>query len=115
LYVPGWIGIPARWGAAGLTASAGIAGWVEFLLLRRSLDRRIGPARLPAGYVLRLWIPGLLGAAAGWGVLLLLGDRFGPIATAVAVLLPFGIVYLGGTLLLKVPLALRLAGRISAV
>lgn len=115
LYVPGWIGIPARWGAAGLTASAGIAGWVEFLLLRRSLDRRIGPARLPAGYVLKLWIPGILGAAAGWGVLLLLGDRLGPIATAVAALLPFGIVYLGGTLLFKVPLALRLAGRISAV
>ena len=26
LHLPGWLGIPARWGAAGLTASAGIAG-----------------------------------------------------------------------------------------
>jgi hypothetical protein len=84
-------------------------------LLRRSLDRRIGPARLPAGYVVKLWIPGILGAAAGWGVLLLLADRLGPIATAIAVLLPFGFVYLVGTLLFKIPLALRLAGRISAV
>lgn len=115
LHVPGWLGIPARWGAVGLTASAGIAGWVEFLLLRRGLDRRVGATRLPAGYALRLWIPGLLAVGAGWGVLTLLAGRLGPIATAGAVLLPFGIVYLGGTLVLKVPLALRLAGRISAV
>lgn len=115
LHLPGWLGIPARWGAVGLTASAGVAGWVEFLLLRRSLDRRVGPTRFPAGYVLKLWAPGLLAVGAGWGVLLLLGSRLGPIATAMAVLLPFGLVYLGGTLLLGVPLALRLAGRLSAV
>ena len=30
------------WGAAGLTASAGSAGWVEMLLLRRTLNARIG-------------------------------------------------------------------------
>jgi putative peptidoglycan lipid II flippase len=115
LHLPGWLGIPARWGAAGLTVSAGIAGWVEFLLLRRSLDRRVGSTRLPAGYAVKLWIPGLLAVAASWGVLLLEAGRLGPIARAALVLLPFGIVYLGGTLLLKVPLALRLAGRISAV
>jgi putative peptidoglycan lipid II flippase len=115
LHLPGWLGIPSRWGAAGLTGSAGIAGWVEFLLLRRSLDRRVGTTRLPAGYVLKLWVPGLLAAGTGWAVLLLLADRLGPIATATAVLLPFGIVYLGGTLLFRVPLALRLAGRASAV
>ena len=28
--LPVWIGIDPRWGAAGLTASAGVAGWVEF-------------------------------------------------------------------------------------
>jgi putative peptidoglycan lipid II flippase len=111
LQLPGWLGISPRWGAAGLTASAGIAGWLEFHLLRRSLDRRIGATRLPPGYAPRLWAPALLGAGAGWGVLLLLGDRLGPIATAVAVLLPFGMMYLGGTLLLRVPLARRLIGR----
>jgi len=111
LQLPGALGIPARWGAAGLTASAGIAGWLEFLLLRKSLDLRIGPTRLPPGYATRLWLPALMAAAAGWGVLLLLGGRAGPIATAVAVLLPFGAVYLAGTLLLRVPLAHRLIGR----
>ena len=111
LQLPAILGIPARWGAAGLTASAGIAGWLEFLLLRGSLDRRIGVTRLSPGYAFRLWGPALLAAGAGWGILLLLRDRLGPIATAVAVLLPFGAVYLAGTLLLRVPLAHRLIGR----
>jgi len=37
LYVPRWLGLHPNWGIAGLTASAGIAGWVEFVLLRRGL------------------------------------------------------------------------------
>jgi putative peptidoglycan lipid II flippase len=111
LELPGLLNLEPRWGAAGLTASAGLAGWVEFLLLRRGLDRRIGSTRLSAGYAARLWAPALLAAAVGWGVLLVLRDRVGPIATALAVLLPFGIVYLAGTLALRVPLARRLLGR----
>ena len=61
-----WLGVPALWGAAGLTASAGIAGWVEMLLLRRTLNRRIGHTGLPASYLARLWIAA--GSAAGVGV-----------------------------------------------
>ncbi len=112
VHLPGWLGIDAGWGTAGLTASAGVAGWVEFLLLRRGLDRRIGATRLPAGYALRLWAPALLAGAGGWGVLLQLHGRLGPVATAGAVLIPFGAVYWGGTLLLRVPLARELTGRI---
>jgi putative peptidoglycan lipid II flippase len=111
LQLPGLLNLEPRWGAAGLTASAGLAGWVEFLLLRRGMDRRIGSTRLSAGYAARLWVPALLAAAAGWGILLLLRDRVGPIATALAVLLPFGLIYLAGTLALRVPLARRVLGR----
>jgi putative peptidoglycan lipid II flippase len=111
IHLPGLLHVASRWGAAGLTASAGLAGWVEFLLLRSSIDRRIGPTRLSAGYAARLWGPALLGAALGWGVLLLLNGRTSPIATALLVLLPFGAVYFAGTLLLRVPLARRLIGK----
>ena len=45
--LPRWLGIDPRWGVAGLTASAGIAGWVEFTLLRQPLNRRIGATGLP--------------------------------------------------------------------
>ena len=111
LHGPALIGVPARWGAAGLTGSAGVAGWVEFILLRRSLDRRIGPTRLAPGYAIRLWAAAVVAGGAGWGMLFLVSDRLGPIATALVVLLPFGFVYLAGTLALRVPLAVRLAGR----
>ena len=62
--LPGWLGIAPRWGAAGLTASAGVAGWVEFWLLRRTLNRRIGPTGLPRSLVAKLWAAAAAGAAA---------------------------------------------------
>ena len=50
IVLPPRLGIDPRWGAAGLTASAGVAGWIEFALLRASLNRRIGRTGL-AGVV----------------------------------------------------------------
>src|SRR5260370_1083643 len=47
LYLPGLLHVDARFGAAGLTASAGAAGWIEVLLLRRGLRRPIGDVHLP--------------------------------------------------------------------
>jgi len=74
LPLPRMIGIGQAWGAAGLTASAGVAGWVEFTLLRRTLNRRIGRTGLPASLVARLWASAAVAAAAGWGVKLALGE-----------------------------------------
>ena len=45
LPLPRQLGIDPRWGAAGLTASAGIAGWVEFACCAAPLNRRIGADR----------------------------------------------------------------------
>src|SRR5918992_930253 len=42
IHLPGLIGVDARLGAAGITIASGVAGWAEFVLLRRSLNRRIG-------------------------------------------------------------------------
>src|SRR5205823_2029229 len=53
--LPRAIGISEAWGAAGLTASAGIAGWVEMLMLRRTLNSRIGSTGLPFDYITKLW------------------------------------------------------------
>jgi putative peptidoglycan lipid II flippase len=103
--LPGLVGLPARWGAVGLTASAGLAGWIEFLLLRRSLHRRIGPTRVPAAYLGRLWAPALLAGGVATLVLLVAPEAIHPVARAALVLIPFAIVYLVGTALLGVPLA----------
>ncbi len=90
---PRWIGVDPRWGVAGLTASAGIAAWVEYSLLRRTLNLRIGETGLPAALAGKLWIAAAAGAAAGWAVKLAIGPH-GPIPSAAAILGAYGVVYL---------------------
>jgi putative peptidoglycan lipid II flippase len=66
IWAPRWLGIETRWGVAGLTASAGVAGWVEFALLRRALNARIGRTGLPATLVAKLWGSAALAAGLAW-------------------------------------------------
>jgi putative peptidoglycan lipid II flippase len=101
IWVPRWLGIEQRWGAAGLTASAGIAGWVEFTLLRRTLNTRIGRTGLSASLTLKLWTAAAAGALAGWGVKLAIGS-VDPKLEAVLVLLPYGLLYFAIAWLLRV-------------
>jgi putative peptidoglycan lipid II flippase len=89
---PFWLGLDPLWGAAGLTVSASAAGWVEYLLLRRSLNRRIGPTGLALDYQLTIWFGALAAAAAGWGTRLAVPPLH-PIAQAVVVLVPYGVVF----------------------
>ncbi len=102
LYVPHWLGIDEKWGVAGLTASAGIAGWVEFALLRHALGDRIGKTGIPADFVVKLWLTAGIGAGLGYAVKLALGVAH-PVWLAVVVLALYGIVYFGGTSLLGIP------------
>jgi putative peptidoglycan lipid II flippase len=92
--VPGWIGIDPRWGVAGLTASAGVAGWVEFTLLRRGMHRRLGSGPPVSGFLAKLWFAAALAVAVG-SVGRLTPFAAHPIYGAIATLGPFGLVYLG--------------------
>ena len=94
LPLPRALGLDPRWGAAGLTASAGVAGWVEFVLLRRSLNARIGPTGLPAAVAGRLWAAAAGAAALAWGIRLLVPEEQHPLAAAAVVLGAYGTVYL---------------------
>jgi putative peptidoglycan lipid II flippase len=105
--LPRALDIASIWGAAGLTASAGIAGWVEFVLLRSTLNARIGRTGLPFAYVATLWGSAAIAAALAWGAKLAIGVLH-PIVSAAIVLGVYGVVFIGATLLLRVPEA-RLA------
>ena len=111
LGAPRLLGVEARWGAAGLTATAGFAAWVEFALLRRAVGRRLGTPHFAAGVLIRLWSAALAASAAGWGVLLLLGPA-GPLVTAAVVLSAFAAVYGAATLAVGVPEARALLERL---
>lgn len=115
LYLPGLLHIDAKFGAPGLTASAGVAGWVEFLLLRRGIGVRIGEVHIPKGLLPRLWL------AAALGVALALAVKFAtqnveiltkPIPRAVVVLGVFGVTYLGAALAMRVPEATAALSRV---
>jgi putative peptidoglycan lipid II flippase len=94
--LPIWLGIDPRWGAAGLTASAGAAGWVEFALLRRTLNGRIGRTGLAGALLAKLWISAAMAAAAAWGMKLALGQQR-PLVAAATILLPYGLTYFAAT------------------
>lgn len=78
-------------GAAGLAAGAGVAAWLEWLLLRRALGRRIGDASA-AGVLLKLIISAAVAAVAARGLATVL-PPLANVLLAVAVLGPFGIAY----------------------
>jgi putative peptidoglycan lipid II flippase len=96
LLLPGALGVDPRWGAAGLAAASGIAGWTEFLLLRRTLRHRIGRTGLAPSHLARLWIAAAAAAAAGLAVKLGLGVTQ-PILRAGFATGAFGAVYLLAT------------------
>jgi len=94
LHLPQWIGVDPKWGVAGLTASAGISGWVEFVLLRRALAQRIGSDPVGVAYLARLWASAILAAAATWAIKLHIPATLHPIVFACATLIPFGLIFL---------------------
>jgi putative peptidoglycan lipid II flippase len=87
-------------GAAGLAAGAGVAAWLEWLLLRRAVGRRIGDASA-AGVLLKLAVAAVVAGAAARGLAVLL-PGLPSLLLAVAVLVPFGMVYFGLALLFGV-------------
>lgn len=79
-------------GAVGLAAAAGLAAWVELVLLRRALRPRLGSVALGAAMWLRLFGSALAGAAVAWGIRLLLPSLH-PAIAAVLILGGFGVTY----------------------
>jgi putative peptidoglycan lipid II flippase len=111
LYLPGLVGIDKRWGVAALTLAMGLAGIVEYFLLRRTLHRRIGKAQLPASLLGQLWGTAISASAVAWLCRWLVGPHH-PLLMAVYVLIPYTLVYLAATWGLGVPEAQSLKTRI---
>ncbi|QWT19715.1 murein biosynthesis integral membrane protein MurJ [Bacillus sp. NP157] len=111
LWLPGALGIAPKWGTAFLTASAGIAGWIEFYLLRRGMNARLGTTGVPFAMMARLWGAALVAAIAA-GTAEWFGPDLGPILVAVYVLGVYGVVYFGATFMLRIEESQALLGRL---
>ncbi|MGI8732942.1 MAG: murein biosynthesis integral membrane protein MurJ [Pyrinomonadaceae bacterium] len=114
LPLPRLLGLDPKWGVVGLTGSASIAAWIEFVLLRRSLNRRIGRTGLPIGYLAKLWCGAIAGAGVGWLCKTLVGPLH-PIPLAILVLNSFGLTYFAITSLLGISEARLLVGRVLRI
>jgi putative peptidoglycan lipid II flippase len=92
LKVPGWLAIDRSWGTAGIAVATGISGWLEFLLLRNSLNKRIGKTGLPINFTMKLWFAAFISAAVSWVVKFLI-VALHPVLTGLVVLFPYGFTY----------------------
>lgn len=108
--LPRYLGLDPRLGVAGLTVSSGIAGWLEFVLLRRSLNQRIGRTGLALSYAGKLWLGAIAGAAVGWGLKLLV-INWHPIPLAIVVLGGYGTTYFAVGYLFGITQAKLIIGR----
>jgi len=106
--LPHAIGIDQRWGVVGLTASAGVAAWVEYVMLRSSLNRRLGWTGIEHRYLMRLWAMAI--AAAVVGIALKFALHGNPRIVALAVIAAYGATYIGLAYLTHEPELDRLAG-----
>jgi len=104
-------------GAIALTATAGVAGWIEYLLLRNGLQKRIGKIHSVAGFEAKLWASAIVAGGAAIAF-----DRFllrpvvhhlpFPILVETALVAGFfGVVYFGVAALLGIEEVKGLIGR----
>ena len=112
LSLPAALGVDSRWGVAGLTASAGFCGWLEFILLRNGMNRRISKTGLPVSFISQLWAAAGAASAGGWGVKLIAGVNH-PIGLAILSLGTYGFIYLGMTKAFRVPEATGLIKKVA--
>ena len=108
------LGIEPRWGVAGLTVASSLAGWVEFFLLRNTLNRRLGRTGLPLPSAAKLWSAAAVGAAVALMVKRGLSPQQ-PILAAASMLMTYGLLYVGLTIWWKVPEAQAVIERVARV
>jgi putative peptidoglycan lipid II flippase len=106
-------------GAIALTATAGVAGWLEFALLRRALARRMGPLPLSRAYLAKLWASAIAAGVVGALFYAFITPRLAPylprilphIRDGLIVCGVFGVIYFSVAILLGVPEARATLGR----
>jgi putative peptidoglycan lipid II flippase len=88
-----------------------VSGWIEFLLLRRTLNSRIGQTGLTAGYSISLWMAAVVGAGIAWAMKTA-SAALPPIPLAAVTLVPYGLVYFGVTFWSGIPEARSVLSRV---
>jgi putative peptidoglycan lipid II flippase len=110
--LPRLLGLDANFGTAGLTASAGLSGWVEFYFLRRALNKQIGDTGLKITYQFSLWVCAIIASLVG--LLIKQFIHVGPVLSALVIFSFFGITYFMAAYILKIEESKRTIDKILA-
>lgn len=111
LLLPRLLGIDARWGGVGLTLAGSAAGWLEYTLLRRRLEARVGPTGVPSGRLPRLAAAATGAAVVAFAVKVYAVPALGRYVGGGLVLAAFGLFYGGAAFAFGIPEALGLVRR----
>jgi putative peptidoglycan lipid II flippase len=85
-----------------------MVAWLEFALLRRTMNRRIGRTGLPISYTAKVWSIAIAAAAFSFAVKYWVTKGLSPLISGIIVLLTYGLVYFGGSIAARIPEALQL-------
>lgn len=89
---------------AGLTSSAGLSGWIEFMLLKNKLNGIIGKTGVDWRYQLKLWGAALIASSVGLSIkwFIPLDILTLPIPRAIIILGVFGVLYFAITYMINI-------------
>jgi putative peptidoglycan lipid II flippase len=88
--------------SAALTASAGVAGWIEYLLFRYALVSNIGRFNLGGRVIMALWGIAFASAAIVFGVKLFIPGLH-VVIRGIVILVLYGLLYIGGATAAGIP------------
>lgn len=109
--LPRIAGGAAAMGVVGIATASAFAAWIEFLLLRRGIRKRIGAGESRTTFLVKLWIAAL--SAGGAAVMLDRFVSFAAILEAIVVAVVFGLLYLAVAFVLGVPEVRATLGRFT--
>jgi putative peptidoglycan lipid II flippase len=99
---PGILGLDASYGTIGLTTGFGLSSWIEWLMLKRRLEKRVGALVVSKGYLARIWAAALLPAGAIFALLVKNPEWADSFIGAIILLGAYGFAYLALAVLLRV-------------
>lgn len=113
LKLPEVFDVAKIYGTAGLTFASGCAAWIEYTLLKRSLEKRIGTITIAARAKNRAWGAASIAGAMAFAAKIGMSDFRSPIVIAAVVLSLYGGVYFVVGALLGLEEARRVCGRLG--
>lgn len=111
--LPPYFGLDSRFGTVGISISGGLAAWIEFYFLRKSLNKKIGNTGLSMEFQFAVWMVALFSALAAFSLnYFVLPVSLHVILRAVMALGLFGVIYFSLGYALKIEQAHQLIQKV---